>query len=103
MHEMAIAVELMDQLTSVAAANGLARVEEIVVAAGGMRGIVPEALAHIFERFYRGVEARARPGIGLGLPIAKALVEAQNGSIAVESQIERGSVITVTLPRAAQK
>ncbi len=66
-------------------------------------GIAPEALPHIFERFYRGDEARTKSGIGLGLSIAKALVEAQNGGIAVESQIERGSVITVTLPQAAQK
>jgi len=41
-----------------------------------------------------------RPGIGLGLAIAKALVEAQGGTIAVESQAEQGSVFTVSLPRA---
>ena len=65
-------------------------------------GIDPEALPHIFERFYRGKEARTRSGIGLGLPIAKSLIEAQNGTISVESQVERGSVITVTLPQATQ-
>ena len=43
---------------------------------------------------------RERPGIGLGLAIAKALVEAQGGTIAVESQAEQGSVFTVSLPRA---
>ena len=63
-------------------------------------GIDPEALPHVFERFYRGDETRAKPGIGLGLPIAKALVEAQSGTITVESHVERGSVITVTLPQA---
>jgi two-component system OmpR family sensor kinase len=66
-------------------------------------GIDPEVLPHIFERFYRGEAARSRPGIGLGLSIAKALIEAQNGTISVESQIEEGSVITVTLPQAAQR
>ncbi|MCP4540909.1 MAG: HAMP domain-containing histidine kinase [Chloroflexi bacterium] len=66
-------------------------------------GIDPKALLHIFERFYRGKEARTRPGIGLGLPIAKALIEAHNGTISVESQVERGSVITVTLPQAAAR
>ena len=65
-------------------------------------GIDPEALPHIFERFYRGGEGRDRPGLGLGLPIAKALVEAQNGTITVESQVGQGSVLTVTLPRASQ-
>jgi two-component system OmpR family sensor kinase len=63
-------------------------------------GIDPSALPHVFERFYRGDEARGRPGIGLGLPIAKALVEAQHGTITAESLVGQGSVITVTLPRA---
>jgi len=62
-------------------------------------GIDPEVLPYVFERFYRGDEARSRPGIGLGLPIARALVEAQNGTISIESQVARGSIITVTLPR----
>jgi signal transduction histidine kinase len=63
-------------------------------------GIDPEVLPYVFERFYRGDEARSRPGIGLGLPIARALVEAQNGTISIESQIGHGSIITVTLPQA---
>jgi signal transduction histidine kinase len=63
-------------------------------------GIEPEMLPHIFERFYRGEAARAESGTGLGLAIAKALVEAQNGTIAVESQVGQGSVFTVTLPQA---
>jgi two-component system, OmpR family, sensor kinase len=63
-------------------------------------GIEPEALLRIFERFYRGESATGQPNIGLGLAIAKALVEAQGGTIAVESQLERGSVFTVTLPQA---
>jgi len=64
-------------------------------------GMDPTVLPHVFERFYRGDEGRGRPGIGLGLPIAKALVEAQNGTITVESQVEQGSVLTVTLPQAS--
>jgi len=63
-------------------------------------GIDPSALPHVFERFYREDEARDRPGIGLGLPIAKALVEAQHGTITAESQVGQGSVITVSLPQA---
>jgi signal transduction histidine kinase len=61
-------------------------------------GIDPETLSHIFERFYRGQEARTRAGIGLGLPIAKALVEAQNGTLVLESQPGHSTSATVTLP-----
>ena len=61
-------------------------------------GIAPETLSHIFERFYRGQESRTRDGIGLGLPIAKALVEAQNGTLVLESQPGRSTTATITLP-----
>jgi two-component system OmpR family sensor kinase len=64
-------------------------------------GIAPNLLPHIFERFYRGDASRSGGGAGLGLSIAKELIEAQDGTIAVESQIGQGSVFTVTLPQAA--
>jgi signal transduction histidine kinase len=64
-------------------------------------GIEPEELDHIFERFYRGQGASAEPNIGLGLPIAKALIEAQGSEITVESQADQGSTFTVSLPQAA--
>ena len=60
-------------------------------------GIAPDALPHIFERFYRSDSSRAGAGAGLGLAIAKELIEAQGGAIRVESQAGRGSVFTVTL------
>jgi|WetSurMetagenome_2_1015567.scaffolds.fasta_scaffold41762_3 two-component system, OmpR family, sensor kinase len=63
-------------------------------------GIAPEALPHIFERFYRGQASRTGRGAGLGLSIAKELVEAQGGTITVESQLGRGSTFTITLPSA---
>jgi signal transduction histidine kinase len=65
-------------------------------------GIAPDVLPHIFERFYRGQVSRSGRGAGLGLSIAKELVEAQEGTIAVESQIGQGSVFTVTLPQAME-
>jgi len=64
-------------------------------------GITPEDLGYIFERFYRGEGTPAESNVGLGLAIAKALVEAQGGTIAVESHIERGSVFAVTLSQTA--
>jgi len=63
-------------------------------------GIEPVMLPHVFERFYHGISASGRSSIGLGLAIARALVEAQNGTITVDSQVGQGSVFTVTLPQA---
>ena len=61
-------------------------------------GIEPEVLPHIFERFYCG---EGTPGIGLGLAIAKTLVDAQDGTITADSQVGRGSTFTVNLPQTA--
>jgi histidine kinase len=63
-------------------------------------GIPPEHLPHIFERFYRVDPARSRKdgGTGVGLTIAKGLVEAMGGRIWAESQVGRGSAFRFTLP-----
>jgi signal transduction histidine kinase len=65
-------------------------------------GIPPDRLPHIFERFYRGEASRTGAGTGLGLAIAKELIQAQGGTIAVESQVGRGSVFTITLPQVVR-
>ncbi|MDF1537194.1 MAG: ATP-binding protein [bacterium] len=57
-------------------------------------GIPAEALPHIFERFYRGADG----GLGLGLPIVKELVDAHGGDVTVESEVGKGTVVTVVLP-----
>ena len=54
MHEMSIAVELMSQLEGIAAANGLATIEEVSISAGALRAIVPEALDMAFEAIAAG-------------------------------------------------
>ena len=76
---------------------------EIVVADTG-RGIPPEHIAHIFERFYQvnqpgGEESRSN---GLGLSIAKGLIEAQGGSITLESQVDAGTRVSIRMPSAAK-
>jgi len=65
-------------------------------------GIPPAELPQIFERFYRTDRARAREtgGSGLGLAIVQRLVSAQGGSVAVESELGRGSSFQVALPLA---
>ena len=65
-------------------------------------GISPEDLGRVFERFYRSDSSRNRKsgGAGLGLAIAKELIEQMGGTIEVESEINEGSVFTICLPRA---
>ena len=63
-------------------------------------GIAPHDLPHIFDRFYRADPSRARStgGTGLGLTIARRLVEAHGGSIEVESVVGQGSRFIIRLP-----
>ena len=62
-------------------------------------GISEAELGLIFDKFYRGADQRYRvQGTGMGLPIAKAIVEAHGGTIGVISQVGHGSVFSFTLP-----
>ena len=62
-------------------------------------GIPPEALSRIFDRFYRVDQARSREdGNGLGLAIAKWIVEAHNASIEVSSTLGVGTIFTISFP-----
>lgn len=65
-------------------------------------GIAPEDLPNVFQRFYRGDPARSSDGYGLGLSIAKALVEQQGGAISVESALGQGTTFTITLNAYAE-
>lgn len=64
-------------------------------------GIAEKDISHVFDRFYRGTNAQSRlniPGHGLGLSIAKKIVEAHHGSIHVESIFNTGTTVIVRLP-----
>jgi signal transduction histidine kinase len=61
------------------------------------RGIPPEHLSHVFDRFWKHDGANSR-GTGLGLFIAKSLVEAHGGEIHAHSEIDRGTTFSFTLP-----
>jgi two-component system, OmpR family, sensor histidine kinase BaeS len=78
-----------------------ARVALVVVDTG--EGIPADALPHVFDRFYRGDPARSQQDgeSGLGLAIAKSIVEAHGGTIAVASTFGHGTTFTITLPVAA--
>lgn len=63
-------------------------------------GIPADEIDRIFERFYRGATARELEGFGLGLSIAKRMVDVMGGEIGVDSQVGRGSDFWVRLPAA---
>lgn len=79
-----------------------ARGEAILRVSDTGAGIPPEDLPIVFDRFYLGDKARQRigkaRGTGLGLSICEAVVQGHGGRIAVESELDRGSTFTVTLP-----
>jgi two-component system, OmpR family, sensor histidine kinase MprB len=64
------------------------------------RGISPEDLPHVFDRFYRGAESRGRPGSGLGLAIVRQVVEQHGGAVSAEAPPDGGTAMRVRLPRA---
>lgn len=73
---------------------------QIVVKDTGV-GIAKEHLPHIFQRFWRADEARGKKttdGYGIGLSIAKSIVEMHNGKISVASKVNEGTTFTITLP-----
>ncbi len=73
-----------------------ASIVQIVIRDNGS-GIHPEDLHHIFKRFYRSRFSKDTQGIGLGLPLAKAIVEAHDGTIEVDSELGKGTAFTISI------
>jgi signal transduction histidine kinase len=82
---------------SAAVANGM--VEFMVRDTGP--GIAPEELPHVFDRFWQAKKA-ARSGVGLGLAIAKGIVESHGGRICAMSELGRGSSFVFTVPVSSE-
>ena len=75
--------------------KGLPDLTQITIKDTGS-GIHPEDIHYIFKRFYRSRFSKDTQGIGLGLPLAKAIIEAHGGSITVDSELGKGSVFNIT-------
>ena len=71
---------------------------EIKVADSG-EGIPPESIPYIFDRFYQADVKASSPSSGIGLALAKGIVELHHGAIGVQSALGYGSIFTVSLPK----
>jgi signal transduction histidine kinase len=64
-------------------------------------GIPLDEQPRIWERLYRGDKSRSQRGLGLGLSLVKAIVEAHHGEVSVQSRPGEGSEFTVHIPQSA--
>jgi len=70
---------------------------EVTVSDSGC-GIAPEHLPRVFDRFYRADSSRSSDGAGLGLALVKSIVDLHGGSARIESEVNRGTTVTLTFP-----
>jgi signal transduction histidine kinase len=74
---------------------------EIIIKDTGI-GMSNVDLKYVFDRFYRADKSRSRSfgGSGLGLSIAKQIIESVNGGIDIESELDKGTTVKIILPKA---
>jgi len=70
---------------------------EVTVTDNGC-GIEPGHLPRVFDRFYRADSSRSSDGVGLGLALVKSIVDLHGGSAEVESEVNRGTIVTLKFP-----
>jgi signal transduction histidine kinase len=100
-----VAANLVDNAVKYTPTGGHVSVEVLSEGSRGLlrvrdsgAGIPADELPHIWDRLFRGDVSRAERGLGLGLSLVKAIVEAHRGTVTVESELGRGSTFTVALP-----
>lgn len=103
-----VAANLIDNAVKHTPAGGQVEVETVLETGAAVlrvrdtgSGIPGDELPRIFDRLFRGDTSRAERGLGLGLSLVKAIVEAHGGSVEVSSEVGRGSTFSVTLPLGA--
>ena len=72
----------------------------ITISDQGM-GIAPAEIGKIWDRLYRGDRSRSKRGLGLGLSLVRAIVEAHGGEVVVQSEVNKGSTFTIRFPLGA--
>ena len=67
-------------------------------------GIAPEDLPRVFDRFHHVEEPgiRGEAALGLGLPLTRQFVEAHGGTVEIESEKDKGTIVTLTIPRGSK-
>jgi signal transduction histidine kinase len=76
--------------------------ESVAVFRDNGMGIPPDEQGKIWSRLYRGDKSRSQRGLGLGLSLVKAIVEAHGGKVTVSSKVGEGSEFVVSLPKSNQ-
>jgi two-component system heavy metal sensor histidine kinase CusS len=73
---------------------------EVAVSDNGS-GVAPEHLPRVFDRFYRAEPSRGSDGAGLGLALVKSIVDLHGGTARIQSEVGRGTTVSITFPKGA--
>jgi signal transduction histidine kinase len=99
-----VAANLLDNAVKYSLSGGRVLVEVLREGSRGLLrirdsgiGIPADEIPHIWDRLFRGDVSRTERGLGLGLSLVKAIVEAHGGTVTVQSEPGRGSIFTVSL------